>query len=69
MILISIGKRIKEVRKSNGLTQKQFADKLCVSRSFVSNIERNADNASNSLIRLISLAFNVDENWIKFGNL
>lgn len=65
---ISIGVRVKQVRKDNKLTQQQFADKLCVSRSFVSNIERDADNASNSLIRLISLTFNIDENWIKFGS-
>ncbi len=63
----SIGIRIKTIRTQKGLTQTKFADELCVSRPFISNVERNINIPSKSLIKLISITFNINEDWIKTG--
>ena len=38
---MEIGRRLSELRKKNGYTQKQLADALNLSQQIVSNIERN----------------------------
>ena len=38
---MEIGRRLSELRKKNGYTQKQLADDLNLSQQIVSNIERN----------------------------
>ncbi len=38
---MGIGRRLSELRKKNGYTQKQLADALNLSQQIVSNIERN----------------------------
>lgn len=63
----TVGERIKQIRKDKHLTQKVFAEKLRISRSHITNIESMVYRPSNSLIRLISYIFNIDEKWIKDG--
>lgn len=36
---MTLGEKIKEARKEHGLSQEQFAEKLCVSRSAVAKWE------------------------------
>lgn len=64
----TIGERIKQVRKINALTQVQFSEKLCISRPHVTKIENSKENASGTVIRLISVLFKVNEDWLKTGN-
>lgn len=62
--------RIKKVRKDNNLSQSDFAEKLGVTRSVISNIELNRlakPNQKTSLIKLISKEFNVNEQWLLNG--
>ena len=40
LIEVLIGKRIKEQRKKNKLTQEQLSEKLCISKNHLSAIER-----------------------------
>ena len=63
----TIGERIKKVRKKKGMTQSEFADKLCLSRTHITNIENGKDNVSGSVIRLISILFDISEDWVKTG--
>lgn len=63
----TIGDRIRQIRKSNALTQAQFSEKLCLSRPHITRIETNKENASSTVIRLMSILFKVDESWIKTG--
>lgn len=60
----SIGDRIKELRKSEDLTQKEFAKRLLVSQSYLSGIENGNEIPTNKLIKLICLEFGVNENWL-----
>ncbi len=63
----TLGLRIKQIRKTHSLTQQQFAEKISVSRSFISKVESGKENLSDSLIKLISATFDINYNWIKFG--
>ena len=45
-----IGKRIKELRQNNGITQKQLADKIGVVQSAVSQWETGTNEPTASLI-------------------
>lgn len=59
--------RLKEFRKSQNLSQDEFAKKIgTVTRSHISNIE-NGFNASDRVIEDICDTFNINPNWLKFG--
>lgn len=62
--------RIKNVRKNNNMTQHEFAERLGVTRSVISNIELDRlakPEQKASLIKLISKEFNVNEDWLLNG--
>ncbi|MCI8811294.1 MAG: helix-turn-helix transcriptional regulator [Oscillibacter sp.] len=65
--MADVGSRILEVRKARQLTQSQFAEELAISQTHVSKIEKGVENPSPTLIRLISVKYNVDEEWLYFG--
>lgn len=54
----SIGERIKEARKSAGLTQLDLAKKTELSRSYIGDIEKDRYNPSVSTLQLIATATN-----------
>lgn len=54
----SIGERIKDARKSAGLTQLELAKKTDLSRSYIGDIEKNRYNPSVSTLQLIATATN-----------
>ena len=53
------GEKIKELRKSKGLTQVEFAKSVGITQSFLSAVENGHCNISKSVAMLID---------IKFGN-
>ena len=61
-----IGNRIKLVRQQLGLTQQQFAEKIGISRSHISNIENGNEMPSNSLVLLITAIFPVNHDWLLY---
>ncbi len=64
----TIGGRIRSIRRDHKLTQAEFANELCVSRPHITNVENDKENPSKLMIRLISILFKVDEQWIITGN-
>lgn len=64
---MTLGKRIKEVRKSKGLTQEQFSGKIGLSRNYVARIEIGERLPSNRTIKDICREFGVDELWLRTG--
>lgn len=52
-----VGKRLKDFRKSEGLTCERFAEKLKVSKSYQSKIELGYRNASKKYIERFHLTF------------
>lgn len=63
----TIGERIKKIRTDLSMTQKDFAEKISVSRPFISRVESNKETPSDTLIKLISFTFDVSYKWIRFG--
>lgn len=64
---MTIGERIKIIRKNHNFNQKQFADILCISQTHISKIENNNDFASEKLLNLICAEFDVNYEWLKYG--
>ena len=53
--------RIKQIRKHFGLSQTQFAEKICKTASFVSDLENGKSNASIATIQAICSVFGINE--------
>ena len=52
MMVLKISERLKEMRKSKGLTQKELADKAGVSESYICQIENGKMVSLNKLDKL-----------------
>ena len=63
----TIGSFIATLRKANGLTQKQLADKLCVSDKAVSRWERDETLPDLTLIPVIAEVFGVTSDELLRG--
>ena len=63
----TINQRIKTLRKSLNLTQKEFAQKIYVSTSFQTLIELEQKKVLDRHIKLIVTAFGVNEAWLRTG--
>ena len=59
--------RIFELRKSREWTQDKFAEKMGISKNYVSLIENGKKFTSDRLISDICREFNVNENWLRTG--
>ncbi len=60
----SLADRIKEVRRSNKLTQKAFGEKMLVSASYISKVESGKEVPSEMFLKLVSLEFGVSHDWL-----
>lgn len=65
---MSIASRTSELRKSLGLTQQAFADRLGITRGAVSKYDIDATDPSDAVISLICREFNVREAWLRDGD-
>lgn len=61
------GKRIAALRKDSGMTQEQLAEKLNISDSMISKIERGAKGVSIDLAIEICVIFNVSLDYLILG--
>lgn len=52
MMVLKVSERLKEMRKSKGLTQKELADKAGVSESYICQIENGKMVSLNKLDKL-----------------
>lgn len=64
---MTIGERIKEVRKSSGLTLEKFGAKIKIRAASVSLIENGKNKPTDRTIDLICREFGVSENWLRTG--
>ena len=61
------GERVREVRKTLGLTLEKFGEKLGIQKSAIPKIERGDTNLTDANIKLICREFNVDYIWLTTG--
>ena len=59
--------RVKEVRLALGLSQAKFAKAIAISNGYIAGIEVGNNKVNDRLIKLISLTFQVSEEWLKDG--
>lgn len=57
---MSLGERIKNIRKTRGLTQGQLSTKANISRSYLADVERDRYNPSVDTLTTIAKALNVN---------
>lgn len=63
-----IGNRIKGIRMSLGLNQQEFGDMLNLTKSAICTYEKGLRTPRQSTISLICKKFNVNPDYIKYGN-
>lgn len=59
--------RIKEVRKSLGLTLEKFGERIGLKKSAVSLIENGKNSVTDANVKAICREFNVDYIWLTTG--
>lgn len=64
----NFGSRLKAIRTTTGLTQKDFAKKAGISRTAYSNIELNIQSPSFSILINLQNQYNISVDWILTGN-
>jgi transcriptional regulator with XRE-family HTH domain len=63
----TIYERVKIVRKSLKLSQKEFAKRIYLSQSFFGDVEVGKRNLNERIIYLISTQYKVNKEWLKTG--
>jgi transcriptional regulator with XRE-family HTH domain len=62
-----INQRIGEVRKTLGYSQKKFGECLKLSRGHIGAIETFNRKVNDRLIKIISITYSVNEDWLRTG--
>lgn len=65
--MAEIHDRIVEVRKFYGETQSDFAEKICLKRSSLTNIETARCNVTDRVINDICKTYGVNREWLETG--
>ena len=60
--------RIKALRKTLGLTQQKFADKIGVKQNTVAQYEIGRNPPTDTVVTLICREFDVNEAWLRTGD-
>lgn len=64
---MSIGERIRKVRRELELTQENFCNRIGLKRNSISLVESDKRNISDQAILSICREFNVNEEWLRNG--
>lgn len=63
----TLSERIKEIRKSEKLTQQKFAERLGIKQNTVAQYEMGRNVPIDAIITSICREFSVNENWLRYG--
>ena len=63
-----MNERIKELRKTLGLTLEKFGERVGVKKSALSLVENGKNNVSEQLFFSICREFNVNDDWLRTGD-
>ncbi|GHV84297.1 hypothetical protein AGMMS50212_16370 [Spirochaetia bacterium] len=59
--------RILQVRKALGFSQKKFSEGIKLSKTYQGNIELGRQPVNDRIIKLISMTYGANEEWLKTG--
>lgn len=62
--MVNFGERLKELRQAAGLTQKQLADKIWVTKASISYYEQSERNPSPEVLMKLANAFHVSTDYL-----
>ncbi len=62
--MVDFGKKLKELRKQSGMTQRQLADKLGITKSVVSYYELSERIPSPDVLKDLALIFRVSTDYL-----
>ena len=65
--MAEIPERIQMIREALGVSQREFAKKIFISKSLLNNIELGNRSVNDRTIQLISTEFNVNKEWLMAG--
>lgn len=63
----TLGKRISRIRKEADLSMEAFGEKIGITKTSVSRIERDINGPAEQTIRVICSEFGVNYDWLKHG--
>lgn len=64
---LTLGERIKKLRKALNLTQQEFANRIGSKRNTVATYEMGRTDPSSAIVSLIHREFSVSEEWLRTG--
>lgn len=64
---MTINERVKQVRISLNLTQKEFGQKITLAQTYLSQIEKGDRDVTEKIFKILCLQFNVSEAWLRTG--
>ncbi len=64
---MTLGERIKKVRKALDLTQQKFADRIGTTQNVIANYESGRREPSAAAFNNICKTFNISEEWLRMG--
>ena len=64
---MTINERMREVRKAAGLTQTEFAKRVGITMSSISQMERGLIKPTNQTIEFVCREFKVNRQWLETG--
>lgn len=62
------GERVKEIRKTLGLTLEKFGERLGVGKTAVSKIEHEQCALTDQMVKSICREFSISEEWLRTGS-
>ena len=66
--VVNFTDKLKLIRKTNEMTQAEFAESIGISRGNLANIERGIVKPTQVFINCVSLMYHVDKNWLLDDN-
>lgn len=66
-MMSTIAERIKQIRKSAGLTQQKFAERIGAKQNTVAQYEIGRNTPIDPVITAICKEFNIQEEWLRYG--
>lgn len=64
---MTVNERVKEIRRSKGLTMDRFGEHLGVTKAAISKIEKGERGVTEQMIRSICREFGYREEWLRDG--
>jgi transcriptional regulator with XRE-family HTH domain len=67
LLQMTANQRIREARKALNMSQKDFAVAICISNTYLADVENDSRKANDRIIKLCSMVFGISEIWLKEG--